>query len=314
MQNMTIIYVISLVLLFFLLGKTAEILVKSVKILSNDWGVPLIFSGFILGFFTSMPEFFIGIISSLRNINEISYGNLLGGIIVLFGLVSGLSIILNKEIKITHNYNWKKFLLIIIFLHLPILAAFIGFGKISALEGFLIVLAFLVLLIFLFKGEKIKSTFRIKFFRHHGRIIFKIILSLTVVIVLSRFIVDLAIKIIEHYNWPVFLTGLIIFSIGTNLPEIIVTIDSWRQKVKELSLGNIIGSAVANSLIIGLISFLNPIFVQINLSFIIFTIFFSVICILYAVLALTDKKFNLREGLALLSVYIIFIITQIFIK
>ena len=92
-----------LIISFLVLAQGADILVTNIKALAARLKVPIFFLGLLLGLFTSMPELILGISSSRYNLNNVALGNLLGGIIVLFGFVLGLAIIFNRQIKTDGN-------------------------------------------------------------------------------------------------------------------------------------------------------------------------------------------------------------------
>lgn len=303
---------ILLIILFLILGKFADITVRGIKVLSRHLGIPALVSGFILGFFTSAPEFFIGINSSLKDINTISFGNLLGGVLVLLGLVSSLNIILNKKVDVRHGLNTKEFISIALFLIYPLLAMLNG--KVTLPEGLFMIMVFLGMSYYFFKGRFEKNHFRMKMILPEKKVFFHIVFGLTGIIVISKFIVDLSFRVVESYQLPIFLFGLIIFSLGTNLPELIITIKSWQNKIKDFALGNIIGSAVTNIFIVGILTLFRPIVMEITFPFYNFLFFYILICALFMIMALTDQRFNQQEGLWLLGIYIIFLASQMLFK
>src|SRR3989344_613244 len=302
-------YLVIIVLFFLVLGKSADFVVTHVKKISKDYKIPIVFSGLILGFFTSAPEFFIGIKSTSLGVNAISYGNLIGGIIVLFGLVAPLQILLNKGIRIKNVFSVQELVAILIFLILQVV--FMLNGSIHPLEGSVLFILYFALINFISLRE---TAHQKNFFldKKHLREFFFIILGLIAISISSHFIVTVSLRIIGAYRLPLFLVGLTAFSIGTNLPELILTVRSWQKKSKDLAFGNMIGSAITNVLIIAILSIARPIKLVMGPSFFILLFFFVFLCILFIVLAVSGKRFTQREGLALLAVYIVFIITQIF--
>ena len=300
--------IIILIILFLLLGKSADFVIRGVKDVSTKLGISAALSGLILGFFTSTPEFCIGINSTLHDITEISFGNLMGGIMVLFGMVCGLNVILNKEVEVRHNADLKGFVLLLLFLFYPLIAA--SNGVISSVEGAGIIMSFLVIsYVFFRQGFDIKKI-NFHFSSPRRKSYYYMIFGLSGIIIISKLIISISLDILNEINLPIFFIGLVIFSIGTNLPEIVLTVQSWRKKIKEFALGNIIGSVITNVFIIGILSLWKPIYLNLDFSFYFFLFFYLLIGLLFTILALTHQRFNFYEGVILFVVYLIFFVMQ----
>lgn len=298
-----------LVIFFILLGKSSDVVVRGVKKVSRILGIPEIFSGLVLGFFTSAPEFFIGIHSTLREVGEISVGNLLGGIIILFSLLTPLDILLNRGIKFGHSFKPRDFIFIALYLILPLLTLIDG--TVSRLEGWWILYGYIVL-VYLICSDEVKKDGRWRHFaRGSGKALLAVFFGLAGVLVFSALIVDMATKISSSYRLPLFFLGFILFSFGTNLPELIVTLRAWRAKAGDIAIGTSIGSAVTNMLILGIIAAPRPIRVSADTSLFLLLFFCFLSSILFMFLALSGRRFSPREGVALLSVYILFIFSEI---
>ncbi len=140
-----------MVLLFIVLGFGADLVVFNLKEIGNKLGLKLFFLGMILGVVTSLPELAVGINSAIRGLPAISAGNLLGGIIVLFGLVLGTSLLLHKEVKTDGEI--KSFLPVALIIILPIFLSLDG--KLGIFDGTLMILVYLILLWFIYRQSKI---------------------------------------------------------------------------------------------------------------------------------------------------------------
>ncbi len=301
--------ILLLFILFYLLGKSADLVVLQVKGLGERFGIPLSFLGIILGLLTSVPELSVGINALLENAVAVSVGNLFGGVIVLFGLIYGGGIILNRKTK-TDGKIWH----IIPFFSYILLAIIFGItGTITEVEGGILMAGYLAFIFFLYlKGEKKQSD-------HHfkrtpislTKSVLIVIAGLLGVIVLSKLIVFLSLEFIKDFHIPEFLTGFLVFSIGTNLPEVTITIRSWRKHIKDLSVANIYGSAIANIFIIGLLAFLKPIPIQTGMSYYAMAVAFLVLFILTVFFYKSDKKLTRPEGFALLGFYVLSVGTEL---
>lgn len=302
-----------LLILFLLIGKSAEIVVSGTRVLIQDLRIPPLISGIVLGFFTTLPEFFVGITSTIFHANEISFGNTMGGIIVLFGLISGLYIIFNDDVRFEHPFTLTEVMVIMVYFLLPFVFIISG-SQITPFEGLLILVFYMILLFWFFQRSIRESTLSLQLLPHHKKTILSVVFGILGLVVFSRFIVTAALRIVEHFSVTLFLLGAIVFSIGTNLPEIVIAFRSWKKKILSLPVGTIIGSALSNILIVGIIALFRSVEVRLNASFFNLLIFFIFISIMFFLLAMTGGRFRRKEGAALLGMYIFYIITQIFLS
>ncbi|TSC52801.1 MAG: inner membrane protein [Parcubacteria group bacterium LiPW_41] len=299
---------ISIGILFYLLSKSADLVVDSVRKIGHAFNIPIIFLGFILGFLTSLPELSIAVSASAKNLSDLSLGNLLGGISVLFGLILGVSIFFSRPISTDGNY--KTILPILGYSFLPFLLGLNG--EISFFEGVFLVVMYFVLVVFLF--EEIGHKDVIKPITHHHSPSKQIIFSLVGIVsllIVSNLIIRLTETLLESYNISAFFIGLILFSLGTNLPEIAVSFRSIRKHVAELSLASIFGSVIANPLIVGILSIIQPVPIEQTGSYIALSVSTGILLLFVFRFYETGKKFSKKEGALLVLLYLGIIAIQI---
>lgn len=303
--------ILLLFILFYLLGKSADLVVFQIRSFGERFGVPLSFLGIILGLLTSIPELSIGIDALVENAVAISIGNLFGSIIVLFGLIYGGGIILNRKTK-TDGRLWH---IIPFFLYIILALVFGLTGMIDEFEGSILIIGYFVIIFFIYKkGKKEQSI------HHHkktpipfAKSLLIILFGIAGIIIISKIIILLSLDIIKELHLPEFLVGLLIFSIGTNLPEIIVTLRSWRRHIRELSVANIYGSAIANIFIIGLLAFLRPIYVNTGTSYYIMMASFLALFVSILFFYKSEGKLTKNEGVVLVSLYVLSVLSEVFV-
>ena len=299
--------ILAIVILFFLLGKSADIVVTQIRTLGHRFGIPLSFLGIVLGLLTMLPELSIGVNAVIENIPTVSLGNIWGGVIVIIGLIFGTSLLLNRRITTDGNI-WH-----ILPLFAFILLSFIfGLdGLISETDGLLFILIYLIFLSVIYtrfrKYEKPPENVKHK---KLSKVVIHTVMGVIAVVILAKIIVSLSVELLQAFEIPVFIIGLLMFSIGTNLPEIVVTIRSWRKHIKELSTGNLIGSAMASPMIIGILAFLKPIPVAVDKSFYITAVFVAILSTAFLIFYKTGKRLTNKEGAILISIYALFVISQ----
>lgn len=309
-MSVFLIIIISL-LLFVILGFGADLVVINLKELSNKLGLKLFFLGMILGIVTSLPELAVGINAAIRGIPTVSVGNLLGGIIVLLGLILGTNLLLHKEVKTDGEF--KSFLPISLIIILPI---FLGLdGKFGPIDGALMIISYLIILWLVYRRNKFLEFPNIEIVvkKTVAKEFFYIIIGLAMIILSSSLIIKIAEYLLNIFEISPLLVGLLVFAIGTNLPEITVAFKAWRRKSSELSVSNLIGSAAANIFVLGIVSTTTTIAITLDKEFFLLAGTLIVLTILFSIFYKTDKKFTSFEGAILLLVYFLFLFLQYFL-
>lgn len=304
-------YIIALLFLFYLLGKSADVVVKKVRAISERLGIRLFLLGILLGLFTSLPEISIAINALADDVPDLSLGNLMGGFMVLFGLIMGVSLILNKRIRT--DGNLVHYAPILIYFFLPFL--FMLDGHIQRQESLILIAAYLGLLVYLYQvyKEEMPTEKRDIAFRTLPLLkdIFVIMLGLVAVTLLSNTIVRITEGMLLEANVSRFLIGVLLFSVGTNLPEIIVAFRAWHAHMKELTLSHLSGSAMTDPLLIGIFSFIQPYTIQVTGSYLLFFFFNLLLFVLVGIFYKTGKVLSRAEGIVLLGLYLLFLYVEI---
>ncbi len=78
----------------------------------------------------------------------------------------------------------------------------------------------------------------------------KLILGLIIVLWGAELLINSAIALGKKYKISELLIGILVIGFGTSLSELIVSIDAVLKNAAELTLGNIIGSNIANILLV----------------------------------------------------------------
>lgn len=301
--------VMALVVLFYALGLSADLVIANVRSLGRKLGIPVFGLGLLLGILTSLPEFGVGVNSLIQDTPSISVGNLLGGTLVLFGVVLGVGIILNREIKTDGKAEtlWPVFG----YLLLPLLFGLNG--PLDQLIGLGLLLLYPGVMLYLYLTHRDESRKLTNGSTERGALkeLALMLVGLLGVVIISNFIVKLTLPLLEILNVPGFLVGLLAFSLGTNLPELIVSIRAWRKHVRELSFSNILGSAVTNPGMLGAFAMIRPLAIEVNASYLFLIV--TTIFLLALVLRFyqTGKKFTRNEGFLLIGAYILFVVVEI---
>lgn len=132
----------------------------------------------------------------------------------------------------------------------------------------------------------------------------------------ANLLVDGACRLAARFGMPERVAGLTVVAIGTSLPELVVSITSAAAGHADMAFGNVVGSCLANLLLIlGLSAVIAP--VALSRGTIRFEIPVSVAaCALLALLANTDGEVTRFEGVVLLLAFAAFLVrtTQMGLK
>lgn len=301
---------LKLLLLFIALGWSADFAVKNIKYLGVVLKIRLFTFGILLGLITSLPELSLGINATIDQATALSVGNLLGGVIVILGLILGTSLILNR--KIATDGRLLPLVPTVLVIFSPI---FFGVdGKFSLIDGLVMVGLYVGLIFYLYSLNHFSNNKHIEITDSNrvGKSIVFAIAGIIGIIIASHWIVGITLDLLNYIQVSQLVVGLMVFSIGTNLPEISIAITSWRKKSSELSLSHLLSSSFTNVLILGILAIIRPIIFDTNSAFWIVALFLGIILILFAYFYHSGKKMDRREGVILLVGYILFIAVNIY--
>jgi cation:H+ antiporter len=135
--------------------------------------------------------------------------------------------------------------------------------------------------------------------------------GIVLVVLFSNAIIRTTSVLLSRFEIPEFILGLLLFSLGTNLPEIIVAIRSWKRQIRDLAMSNLLGSAMGNVLLIGIFSLIKTTQVEVRLAYFTLMVFVAILFIMFWSFNKSEKRFSKKEGYALISLYTAFVVTQV---
>ncbi len=273
---------------------------------------PFIFSFAFLGLLTSTPEFSVGLQSVAENDPEIFVGNLLGGIIVLFLLVIPVLAILGKGINLKHELDNRNTLASLGVILAP--SIFILDKKLTSLEGAIMIILYLTLIFMIqrkngFFDSENSKLLEIKSYSYKDFL--KVFLGIGLVFISSGIIVDKTMYFAGLFNIAAFYIGLIVVSLGTNMPEMSLAVRSVIENKKDIAMGDYLGSAAANTLLFGIFTLLSGSEVLTVNNFFLTFIFVGSSLMLFYYFSYSKKYISRNNGFALLGIYIFFVALEL---
>jgi cation:H+ antiporter len=311
----------NLIVLFgalFVLYKASHVTIHNSVKVAQVSGLGKTTVGFILiALSTSLPELFVVVFSVFTPENVgVSIGNILGSNITNICLTLGACFFLigtnyselgrfipNMAKQEAGDLYFGLFVASII----PLLLLFVGSG--SFLIGFVLIAVFFYNIYQLSKKRNIKEEPGLIERQNLHKYIFFTIFGAIGVVIAAYFIVESSSYIASIFGIPKVVIGATIVALGTSLPELVTGIDSVRKLHAELVLGNIIGSCFMNiTLILGLALIVSPLRVQMETFSDLIVL--SIISNLILRYFLSGEKIGKQEGIVLLFIYFVFLITS----
>ncbi len=308
-------------LLFFVIACLAMVLsgtwlVKSLTKIARFLRITEFAAAFIImAIATSLPELFVGISSALAKNPALALGNILGANILDLTLIMGIIILLGRGIKVGSRKIKKDTFYMIFILMLPIILFAIG-KSLSRIDGIILVGVFsLYSWRMLKRRRKFEKELKDQVKRLNVVLnVFLFVACLFVLFFSAKFVIRYASALAIDLVLPPIMIGLFIISVGTTLPELTFGTRAVLMGHGEMALGDQIGTIVANStLILGVTAIIYPISAHFSL-FLISAVFMIFAAFLFATFMGSSSKLGVREGTALILLYIFFIIVEFYVK
>jgi len=247
---------------FFLLTKGADYFIENSASFAEEKGIsPHVVGVTIVAFGTSLPELLVSIISSFQDYNDLALGNIVGSNISNIGLVLAVSTfifyyVLGTNIVPEKDANNDSYVMI---LAVFLLFFFARDNIISVGEGLIFFILYLFYIYWLYKRSSNEPVEEVE-----ENTSFTFLLGGLIGLLFgAQITVNAAVSIAEAMGVSEIVIGLSVVAIGTSLPELAGTVSAARMGHKEIALGNVIGSNIANIfLVMGVLALINPIAVE----------------------------------------------------
>ncbi|MFH1697406.1 MAG: calcium/sodium antiporter [Candidatus Diapherotrites archaeon] len=316
-----------------ILVKGSDIFVESAAKFARLFGISTFVIGMsIVAIGTSLPELASSLLATYYGNQGIAVGNIIGSNIANIALVLALAVILAKKIKVSKSIFDRECILLLA--ATALFAAFSQDGAITFYEGIFMLAAFAAYTAYLFKIiKRFRDLFDfglyLRTFYHFGyglanifsknapsdgteigetkKNIVLFIVGLAGVLAGAHLMVQGAISLAELFGVSDEFIGLTLVAVGTSLPEIAVSITSLRKGLLNIVVGNIIGSNIANILLVGgLAALIMPLTFIPALTFLPM-LFMAFITMFFAFAIYGDWQFSKGEAIFMLIIYFIFI-------
>ena len=275
---------------------------------------------FVMAFATSLTNLFVDLGAVLQKTPQLAFGDIIGGNLVDLTIILAIAVFFSKKgLSAKSEMVQKSAIFTTIIAVLPL---FLIWDKsLDRIDGLILILTFLFYSFWLFsKKERFTKIYSsntkspIKDFKSFLFNLVKIIILLTLLLATSQAIISSAQFFSDKLGISLALVGILIVGLGNAFPEMYFSIISARKEENWLVLGNLMGSVIiCSTLVLGIIALVSPFEIKDFSPFLTARIFLIVAAFLSLIFIKTGRKITKKEGLLLLSIYITFLLVEIFI-
>ena len=304
MDASIIIQVVLLLVGFLFLIKGSDFFVDGASSIASILRVPTIIVGLtIVAFGTSAPEAAVSITSSLTGSNAMAVSNVIGSnlfnMLVVIGVAALLSNLLMEKKVLQKDLPFLVGITILF-----VVFIFIG-GDITNIEGIILLAILIAYIFFLIRDARKSNESNVveKPKLSLPKSIIFMIVGLAGIVLGGDLVVDSASAIALALGMSETLVGLTIVAIGTSLPELVTSITALKKGENQLVIGNVIGSNIFNILfVLGASSAISAL--PVNRGMMIDVVFMLGVTILCFIFGKTQDKYDKKEGVILIALFI----------
>ncbi len=312
---------------FLLLIKGGDWFVDGATGIARRFHLPdIIVGATVVSIGTTLPEVMVSATGAMLGQGAMAYGNAIGSIICNTALIAGISVAFNPG---PANAKTMKMPVIFFFSSAALycVAAYL-LGEFPRWMG-LVMLAIFVVYLILNVRQGLKHPDEVEEEEDDGDAKPRTLLMELVLLVVGAALIAVgADLLVEHgtiiaqtLGVPETVIALTFVALGTSLPELVTTITSLKKGHASLGIGNVIGANVFNLVLVsGVAVTLAPFEVPVgkllfgrNASLVLDIPLMLIVMLLLCVPALTRKKLERWQGIALLCIYAAFCLFQFFV-
>lgn len=327
------IFIASFLLLFWSGSRVVAGLMKMAKYLG--WR-EFVVAFFVMAFAGALPNLFIGINSAIHKIPQLSFGEIVGGNVVDMTLAVALAILIGgRALPVRSKMVQTSTIFTAVIAVLPLIL--ILDKSLGRIDGLILLLAFFAYLFWLFsKEERFKKIYNtndekpksflgfltkkkepkdLKQFKIFLKNLRKTLVAIIFLIVASWGIVSSVQIFSEKLSMALPIISILVVGLGNALPETYFAVVSARKGRTGLILGNLMGSViVCATFVLGIVALIYPIEITDFSPFAIARIFLVISAVFFLIVVRTDQKISKKEGVLLLGIYILFVLSELFLR
>ena len=287
----------------------ADMIINQSERIALKFKIPeFIIGATLIALGTSLPEMAASIAASYNGKPDIAVANVIGSNILNITLVLATVFLIAKQINPNRDFFAKDSTWALV----PVLVFILMIldGVISRFDATLLLLLMGAYLLFLLQDAKNipeddledldESTFS------WATTVPMLIAAFILVVIGAHFTVESASEIAKSFGISEWIIGIIMISLGTSLPELVVSVSAALKGKVDMAIGNIIGSNMANTtVVIGAAALTNPL--TVDAPTYLFDIATMIVATLLLVFITANKLYNKSAGISLIIILGLFL-------
>lgn len=304
--------------LFLLLGLViltvgAELLTKGCVGMAARFRVPEFIIGLtVMAVGTSMPELTVSVMSAMKGSTDMAIGNVTGSNLFNTLIILGICSLVRPMVFTKENVRRDIPICIGASLLMLVFALYIGQG-ISRWQGAIMLALYVAVIWYSVRSAKQgapeEESAGDSSSMGWGRVIIYIIVGLAGLIYGGNTCLESATSIARAWGVSEAVIAITIVAAGTSLPELASSLSAIANGKLSLALGNVIGSNVANILLIlGTSGLIKPLTMGGITPLDVWMVFGSSVLLLVSALAIGQRRITRFEGVIYLAIYVAYVI------
>ena len=304
--------------LFLLLGLViltvgAELLTKGCVGMAARFHVPEFIIGLtVMAVGTSMPELTVSVMSAMKGSTDMAIGNVTGSNLFNTLIILGVCSLVRPMVFTKENVRRDIPICIGASLLMLVFALYIGQG-ISRWQGAIMLALYVAVIWYSVRSAKQgapeEESAGDSSSMGWGRVIIYIIVGLAGLIYGGNTCLESATSIARAWGVSEAVIAITIVAAGTSLPELASSLSAIANGKLSLALGNVIGSNVANILLIlGTSGLIKPLTMGGITPLDVWMVFGSSVLLLLSALAIGQRRITRFEGVIYLAIYVAYVI------
>ena len=303
-----------------LLTVGADLLTKGCVGMAARFRVPEFIVGLtVMAVGTSMPELTVSAMSALKGSTDMAIGNVTGSNLFNTLICLGVCALIRPMVFTKENVRRDIPLCIAASVLLLVMALYIGSTKgISRVEGVILFALYIAFVWYSIRSAKkdapdaeagtdygTKSESSMGW----GRILFFIVVGLAGLIYGGNMCLESATAIARAWGVSEAIIAITIVAAGTSLPELASSVAAIANGKLSLALGNVIGSNVANILLIlGVSGSIKPLTMGGITPLDVWMVAISAVVLFLSALAIGQRRITRFEGVVYLAIYVAYVV------
>lgn len=247
-----------LMLGIFILWRASDITVDASKRLAKKYSIsPLIVGLTIVSIGTSFPEIFTNVYAGFQikagvDVSDLAIGTTIGSQVSQITLILGITALVGALCVTKKSLKRDGTMLIVAILGMTLAGLD---GRITPIEGLVLSTGYIIYIAYLYKTNMVFQNIkkevkekRLKEIRASTQF-FAIAVSIALLIIGGKLVVDNAYKMAVDYGLSEGLIGIFIIGLGTSLPELSIGISGMRKKARGISIGTLLGSNITDPML-----------------------------------------------------------------